>query len=764
MKQIQKTAVLGAGTMGSQIAAHMANAGAEVLLLDIVPEDAGNDRNKLAKTAIENMKDGGKAFTDSANAQRLQPGNFEDDMDKLENCDWIVEAVIEKPEIKRDLYKQVDEHRKEGSIVSSNTSTIPLQKLKEGQSPNLKDHLLITHFFNPPRQMRLLELVSGKPANDDEKLQSLTRFLDRKMGKTIVPVKDTPGFIGNRLGLFWMLTALEQALEKQIPVPMADEIMGRLGFPKTGIFGLFDLVGVDLMKELGRSLREQLPEDDAYQSFDKAMNFLEGMDGSFYKKENGKRLPLTLQSGDYEEPPAYNVEDNLSLSDILVKKSEDSEYARAVLLRTLNYACAVLPEIADNVHDADTAMKQGFAWDQGPFEIIEEIGVQTLIDALQDQGLIAASFLQHARTEGFYKEEKESVYALKAKEGFERIKLSGDKWTLRDITRGSGPILESGVARLWDIGDGIACLELTTKMDTMGPQTFDFIGEVIENVQNGYKGLIIGDDDRHFSAGLNLNLILEACEKEDWTEISKIIRTGQQTMIALKRAPFPVVTAVSGKTLGGACEMALHCDAIQAHIESHIGLVEVKIGVVPAWGGGKEMLIRHVNGCTEPASCLQGCERLFDMISAAKTSASAEEFYTMSAGQEHFGVSMNRDRLLPDAKARCLEMAENYAPPKNAVLIIPGASAKKMFDQKIEDTEDPYQKKVLKHLAYVLSGGNADSDIMGDLELRVIGDRMKDDNPAHEIDELHFMDLEHDAFLSLIKNKETQEKIKEVLR
>lgn len=762
MKQIQKTAVLGAGTMGSQIAAHMANAGADVILLDIVPDDAGNDRNKLAKGAIENMKKNGRAFTDPANAERLTPGNFEDDMEKLEACDWIVEAVIENPDIKSDLYKQVDEHRRDSSVLSSNTSTIPLKNLKEHQSPELKNDLIITHFFNPPRQMRLLELASSKPANDD-KLQNLINFLDYNMGKTVVPVKDTPGFIGNRLGLFWMLCGLEQALEQNVPLPMADEIMNKLGFPKTGIFGLFDMVGVDLMRELGQSLRDQLPQDDAYQSLDNAMDFLDEMDDTFYKRENRKRLPLSLQTGGYEEPPAYNVEDGLSLSDILIKKTDEAEYARSVLLPTLNYACAVLPEIAGNVHDVDTAMKQGYAWSQGPFEIIETIGVQNLINALQDKNLIVAPLLQHARTAGFYMEQQGKLYALKAKDGFAPVEFSDDQWTLRDKTRGLGPLLDSNVANLWDIGDGIACLELTTKMDTMGPKTFDFIRDIIETVQNDFRGLIIGDDDRHFSAGLNLNLILKACEQEDWTEISKIIRYGQQTMMALKRAPFPVVTAVSGKTLGGACEMALHCDAIQAHIESHIELVEVKIGVVPAWGGCKEMLIRHVDGCTEPASCLQGCERVFDIIASAKTSGSAKEFYTMSAGQDNFGISMNRNRLLPDAKMRCLKLAQNYEPPGNVILKIPGAAAKKVFDQKIEDAERGYDKKVLKYLAYVLSGGNADSDIIGDLELVVIADRMKDDNPDHEIDELHVMDLEHDAFLSLIKNKETQGKIKEVL-
>lgn len=772
---MQKTAVLGAGTMGSRIAAHMANAGAEVILLDIVPDDAGNDRNKLAKAAIEKLSGNGHAFTYPTNAQRITPGNFEDDMDKLELCDWIVEAVIENQEIKTNLYKQVDRYRKEGSILSSNTSTIPLRKLKENLSPELKNDLVITHFFNPPRQMRLLELVSGKSVKDRNGIGDVVDFIDRKLGKTIVEVKDTPGFIGNRLGIFWMLSALEQALEKNVPVPMVDEIMGKkLGFPKTGIFGLFDMIGVDLMKELTHSLRDQLPEDDAYQDFDRAMEFLDHMEqDSFYKKENGKRLSLNLQTGKYEEPPEYSVNDDLNLKDILLKKTQACEYACAVLLKTLNYTCNCLPEITDSVYDVDTVMKLGFNWEEGPFEMIDALGnskpgAAILIEALEDNDLIPAPFLQKARSGSFYKTQKNKLYYLIPKDGYKPKTVPEEKMSLADRTRDLSPVLESEKAKLWNLEDGIACLQLTTKFDTMSPQMFDFIHEAIEEVERNFAGMIVGDDDKHFSAGLDLNLVLKLCEKKDWDAISKIIRYGQQTMQALKCSPFPVVGAPSGKALGGACEMLLHCDAIQAYTDSHIGLVEVKIGLVPAWGGCTQMLLRHLRHAVSANAELQACETVFNTISHAKTSSSAEDFAHMIASPESFNISMNRDRLLYDARQLCLSLISGYRAPAPAVLEIPQAAAMAVFKNEIENCEEdkqktPHECDVLRFLSYVLSGGCDGPEILGDLELSVMESRMKNGKVPNKISEEHMMDIEHDAFMALIQTKETQEKIKAVL-
>ena len=759
MAQIQKAAVLGAGTMGSAIAAHIANAGTEVILLDIVPDDAGNDRNKLAKNALEKMAGQGSA-------ERITPGNFEDDMSKLEECDWIIEAVIEKPEVKKDLFSRLNQYRKEGCIVSSNTSSIPLKTLKEGQSSELKNHLIIAHFFNPPQQTQLLELVSGKPKKGNGHLQHIIDFADQELGKTVIEVKDTPGFIGNRLGVFWMFTGLQQALEKNIPVPMADEIMGKkLGFPKTGIFGLFDMVGVTLMLELGRTLREKLPQDEAYQGLDKAIDFLKNMqEDSFYKKEKEKRLPLNLETGKYEEAGVYNIEDDLNLSSILVKESQAADYARAVLLRMLNYACACLPDIAESVEDADQIMRLGFNWQQGPFEIINTLGVSALISALEKDGFTPAPLLEKARDCPFYKTQKNTLYYLTSKNGYKPRLVSEDKWTLADKTRGTHPVLKNDTARLWDIGDGIACMQLTTKAGTINPRTFDFMHVALEKVESGFAGLIIGGDDRNFSDGLDLRLILEACEKNDWEQISRIIRYGQQTLLKLKRTPYPVVGAPSGRTLGGGCEILLHCDSIQAHSQSFIGLVETRIGLVPAWGGCTEMLLRHLRHAKEANSKLQGCEAVFRTISQARISSSAEEFKTMIASPPRFGITMNRNRLLNDAKQNCLSLVRNYKPPTLEILKTPQQAARMLFQKEIENKNSPHEKEVVECLAYILSGGSEGPKILGQLELSVMEDRMDDRKVPEEIDELHMMDLEHDSFMKLIKTKETQRKIKEVLQ
>lgn len=773
---IQKTAILGAGTMGSALAALLANAGTDVILLDIVPENAGNRRSKLAEDAVEKMIGQERSpFTQPENAQRIICGNFEDDLEKIRSCDWILEAVAEDPEIKKDLYKRIDKVRKLDSIISSNTSTLTLKQLKEGQSPELKNDLVIAHFFNPPRQMRLLELTGGKAHEYDEKIQALMRFSDICLGKTVVEVNDTPGFIGNRLGIFWMMTGLQQALHKTVPVAMADSIMGKkLGFPKTGIFGLFDFIGKDMTLHLARSMRNQLPEGDAFHALDDAFDFLENMKtDSFYKKEKEKKLCLDFQTGEYKEIPAFSVDENLQIQDILNKKTEEANYARSVLLRTLNYACACMPEAANDVADADTVMRLGFNWDKGPFETIDSLGnkypgTARLIEELEKENLTPAPFLQKARSSSFYTVKRGQLFSLLTKDGYKPKFFTEEKWTLADRRREEKPVLENNAAKLWYVGDGICCLEITSIMNTITDETFDLIEKSIETVGEGYAGLIIGDDDKDFSAGLNLNFILKACDDNNWKGISRIIRRGQKIMMALKEAPFPVVGAAYGRALGGGCEMLLHCDAIQAHMETHAGLVEVHIGVVPSWGGSKEMLFRHVGTSVSANSKLLACDAAFDIISSARISSSAEEFRSMISAPDKFYITINRERLLPDAKARCISLARNYAPSPHKTIKVPKAAVKSAYTKNIRnrvksDQLTHYEKKVLKYLAYVLSGGNVDPEFFGDLELQVIADRMKSGKISTKVSEWHVMDLEHDVFMSLIRNEETQRKIRNIL-
>ncbi len=786
---IKKTAVLGAGTMGSQIAAQMANGGAEVILLDIVPEGA-DDRSKLAKEALEKMKKSGRAFTHPKHAEQITPGNLEDDLDRLGDAEWIVEAVIEKKEVKRDLYKQLDKVRKESCIISSNTSTIPLEQLKADMPEALQKQLCITHFFNPPRQMQLLELVSDK-ANDNEALKDVTAFITKCMGKTIVPVHDTPGFIANRIGIFWMMRGLEQAIEQEIPVELADSLLGKpLGFPKTGIFGLMDLVGLDLMLDITQSLQDNLPEHDPYQQLEKSVSLMGEMvdndqtgnkgDGGFYRKGDDGKQVYDLQKRQYrkaEKPDdeAINAAGRKGLHAALETESKGGYYLWCVLSDMLRSSASLVPEVADDIHRVDTALQLGFNWSQGPFEMIDAMGntrisgASFFAEALKEDGKEVPKLLaKAAEAKGFYQEEGTKRYQLTTEGDYQPINAPKDHWKLADKTRGQNPVLENEAGRLWDIGDDIACLEFTTKMDTMDYATFDLVDQVIDKVQANFKGLIIGDDDKHFSAGLNLKQVLEWREEEDWDAIEEILERGQKTWLRLKYAPFPVVGCAYGKALGGACELLLHCDCIQAHIESHIGLVETSIGVVPSWGGCKELLWHHIKDVSDPSAQVQAAEQVFKLIADAKTSASAEEAKEMHILRDCCGISMHRDAVLPDAKALCLKKVEGYTPPNADDTQIPLGATKLVFNKEIELREqqqdlEPHTKRVLQSLAFVLSGGTSSPELMQQLELDVIEDRQDDSDVPSRISEYDILALERKAFMVLIKSEETQVKIKEVL-
>jgi len=786
---IQKTAVIGAGTMGSAIAAHMANGGAEVILLDIVPEGA-NDRSILAKKSLEKMKKGSHAFTHSKHAERITPGNLEDDLESLSDADWIVEAVVEKLDIKRDLYKKLDKVRKDGSVISSNTSTLPLKQLKEGLPDKLQQDLCITHFFNPPRKMQLLEMITDAQ-NDNRQIKNLETFIETKLGKTIVHANDTPGFIANRIGIFWMMWGLEQAIKREVPIELADQLLGKsLGFPKTGIFGLMDLIGLDLMLDITRSLQDNLPDDDPYHKLDKSVKFLEEMiendqkgnkgDGGFYRKKNGDKQVLDLKEKQYRslekvEDEAIDVAKSKGFHAALETESKGGNYAWAVLSEMLRYSTSLVPDVTDKITSVDEALKDGFNWNLGPFEMIAASGNARIsgsswfAGSLKERNRDIPDILQKAaEKQGFYKEEGNSRYYLDVDGGYQAIEVPDDSWQLCDKVRGKSPVIENEAGKLWDVGNGIACLQFTTKFDTMDNTTFDLVEQVIDKVKSDFKGLIIGDDDKHFSAGLNLHKILNWCKKEDWESIEAILKRGQKNWMALKYAPFPVVGCAYGKALGGACELLLHCDAVSAHIESNIGLVEVNIGVVPSWGGCKEMLLHNLRGASDANSQIHAAERVFNFIADAKLSSSAEEAKDMRILRKYYRISMNRNHVLNEAKALCLELLDGYTPPDSEKAVIPLAANRLIFDKEIElrerrDNISNHDKRVLQCLALVLSDGNNDPKAMQEIALETIKARDGDEDVPTSISEEDLLDLERKAFMALIKSQETQNKIEKVL-
>ncbi len=727
---IAKIAVIGAGVMGGGIAAHAANAGVPVRLLDVVPEGATN-RNAMAEGAIARMLKAEPApFMTKRAAKLVSPGNVEDDLSGLAECDWIVEAVVERLDVKRDLYRRIQEARKPGSIVSSNTSTLPLSKLTEGLTEDMARHFLITHFFNPPRYMRLLEVVSG-PETDEEALEALVSFADLRLGKGVVMCHDTPGFIANRVGAFWLQCALNEALDCGVTVEEADAVMGRpVGIPKTGVFGLMDLVGIDLQPEIDRNLAENLPASDAYQAIRRESPLISKMiaegstgrkgKGGFYRLNvaGGARVKeaLDLKTGAYA-PAAEPVLESLAasraggLKALVEHPDRGGRYAWAVLSQTLAYAAGLVPEIADDISTVDRAMRLGYNWKYGPFELIDRLGAGYLAERLRRDGVEAPALLETAaESGGFYRShDGRRQYHAVAGGYFEAPRPDG-VILLADIKLGAGPLAGNGSASLWDIGDGVVCLEVHTKLNTIDPDVLAMIVKAIETVQKGYRALVIYNEGEHFSAGANIALALFAANVALWPAIEEMLAQGQQAYAALKYAPFPVVAAPSGLALGGGCELLLSADAVVAHAESYIGLVETGVGVVPAWGGCKELLARLGADARRPRGPMPLIAEAFETIGLAKLAKSALEARELGFLRPGDGVTFNRERLLADAKAKALELAEGYTPPEPVELTLPGPSGKASLGIALRDLAakgriSAHDEVVAGALAEVLTGG-----------------------------------------------------------
>ncbi len=727
---IQQAAVIGAGVMGAGIAAHLANAGVPVLLLDIVPQNTEN-RNTLAEGAVARMLKAEPApFMWKRAAKLVTPGNLEDDLDKLAECDWIVEAVLEDPEVKRDLYRRLESVRKDGSIVSSNTSTLPLKLLTAEMPERFCADFLVTHFFNPPRYMRLLELVAGERTRP-EAVAELAEFGDRVLGKAIVHCKDTPGFVANRIGSFWMQCAVVEALERGVTVEEADAVMGRpLGIPKTGVFGLLDLVGLDLMPKVDTSLAATLPEGDAYHALRRPFPILDKLiaegytgrkgKGGFYRinREGGGKVKeaVDLNSGDYA-PAAKVALGSVSAAKhggpqaLVAHADKGGQFAWAVMSEVLGYAASLVPEIADDITAVDRALRTGYNWKFGPFELLDRIGAGYVAGRLREEGRKVPPLLEQAAAgEGFYRVKDGRQQYLTVAGDYADVERAEGVLLLSDVKLQGEPLAKNGSASLWDIGDGVVCLEVHTKMNTMDPEVFKIIAKAVEIVPKDHKALVIYNEGSHFSAGANLGLAMFAANVGAWPMIEDMVAEGQKVYTALKRAPFPVVAAPSGLALGGGCEILLASDAVQAHAESYIGLVEAGVGVVPAWGGCKELLARYAHDPKRPRGPMPPVAAAFETIGLAKVAKSAYEAKELGflRGSDH--ITFNRERLLADAKQKALELAEGYQPPEPAELFLPGPSGKASLAFALRDlyakgVATEHDMVVATELAEVLTGG-----------------------------------------------------------
>ncbi len=765
---IAKVAVIGAGVMGAGIAAHVANSGTPVVLLDIVPPGLpeGGDRSAIARGAVEKLlKADPAAFMSKAAAKLVTPGNTEDDLALLADCDWIVEAVVERLDVKQALYAKIDAVRKPGSAVSSNTSTIPLDKLVHGLSEGFAADFLVTHFFNPPRYMRLLEVVAGEKTRP-EAVASVSHFADVSLGKSVVACKDRPGFIANRLGVTWLQVAVVEAFDLGVTVEEADAIIGRpFGIPKTGVFALLDLVGLDLMPHVNASLAGALPAGDMFHTMNRPVPLIEKMiedgytgrkgKGGFYRvnrEKNKAREAIDLATGDYRAQKKADVPALAAAGRSLTKLFDDDgahgRYAWNVMGRTLAYAALLVGDAADEISSIDEAMRLGYNWKKGPFELIDDIGVDWFVSRLESAGLPVAPILETAAGRPFYRVEAGRRQVLGLDGAYRDMVRPEGVIMLSDIKLTTQPILKNGSASLWDIGDGVTCFEFTSKMNSLDPDTIALLSKSITLTKKSYKAMVVYNEGSQFSVGANLGLALFAANIAAWAEIENLIASGQATYKALKYAPFPVVGAPSGMALGGGCEILLHCSAIQAHAETYVGLVEVGVGLLPGWGGCKEMLRRWAAHGRLPRGPMPVVAKAFEMISTAQVAKSAAEAREMMILAPTDAITMNRYRLLADAKAKALALVDGYAPPAEPTFVLPGPSARSGLNMAVAGfarlaKATPHDVVVSDEVAGVLSGGDADATV-----------------PVSE-DQLY--ELEREAFMRLIRNPGSLARVEHML-
>lgn len=784
LQPIKKVCVIGAGVMGAGIAAQIANAGVDVLLLDIVPKDTPKkgDRNAVAKGAIQKLlKQNPAPLMSARTAKRIDVGNIEDDLKKAGQCDWVIEVVVERLDIKQKLYADLDKYRLKDTIISSNTSTIPLEALTAKAKPTFKKKFMITHFFNPPRYMRLLELVTS-PETDTVSVERIRHFCDEHLGKTVVDCNDTPGFIANRIGTYWLHCAVTEAIKQNIDVETADAVLSKpVGFPNTGVFGLMDMVGLDLMPHVLSSLAGALDKNDPFHALGQPPKLLEKLIAEGYTGRKGKggfyrltadktKQALNLIDGSYynakrPKVDAAKVGRKGGMRAVLTHESAAGKYAWTVISKTLAYAASLLPEIADDITQIDAAMRLGYNWKYGPFEMLDKLGTQWFADKLSAENQPIPRLISIANGQPFYKTQQNMRHFLGADGSYHPVLRAEGVLLLEDIKRGKKPLLSNKSASLWDIGDGVACLEFHSKMNSMNPLSMFLINKAVKFIpQNGFKAMVIYNEGAHFSVGANLGLLMIAAKLRCWPFINWFLNAGQQAYNNLKYAPFPVVGAPSGMALGGGCEVLLHCDGLEAHAETYMGLVEAGVGIIPGWGGCKELLIRAqerqnarikpLKGWVVPnfvpGGPMAGVLEVFPLIMMADVPKSAYEAQEKMFLRPADHVVMNRDRLLFAAKERALHMAKGYTPPARPTFHLAGASGIAALEMGVADfvkkgVASEHDALIGKTLAGVLCGG-------------------KKASINHETTEQDILDLERAGLIQLAKTKKSMARVVHMLK
>jgi len=798
MKSIQKVAVLGAGTMGARIAAHFANAGVPSLLLDIVPPDVGaSSRNKIAAAGLDAAtKSKPAAFMDPSLARLVTIGNFEDDLQKLAEVDWIIEAVVENLELKRTLLRKVDAVRKPGTIVSTNTSGLPVAKIAEDFPDDFRRCWFGTHFFNPPRYMRLLELIPT-PDTDRALLETVAHFSDVRLGKGIVYAKDTPNFIGNRIGTFSVLNVMRLMQEMNFSIEDVDALTGpAVGWPKSATFRTIDLVGLDILSHVVSNTAQNVHDErsdltlpDFYHQMLERKWLGDKTKGGFYKRSksadaNEERLALDWKTLEYrprQKPKfasidiAKNVDDTgarvrmlLGLDGSGSKADPAGQFLWAALSDLWNYSANRIPEISDNVVEIDRAMKLGFNWELGPFELWDAAGIELTVNRMRKQGKPVAANVEKLLASGqksWYADDPQSPAGKKywdlRTSRWEPVQVPQGVWSVTVAKKSNGVVKKNSSASLVDLGDGVACMEFHSKMNSLGA---DIITLILQTLKPGGPGdnfdaFVMTNDAPNFSVGANLMLLLMTVQEEEWDEVDFVIRQFQNMTQAIKFSPKPVVVGSFGLCLGGGTEISLHAPARQPHAELYTGLVEVGVGLLPGGGGCKEMLLRAVNaaeairpgGRGESVEMMEALKKAFETIATAKVATSAEEARGLGFLSASDGITMNRERVLSDSKARALDLVRaGYRPPASRTNIpAPGeniVAALKMGVHLMRQGEyiTEYEVKLATKIAEVLCGGNI--------------------TPGTPVSEQYILDLEREGFKSLCGEKKTQERIQYTLK
>jgi len=795
-QSINKVAVLGAGTMGARIAAHFANAGTPCYLLDIVPPDAAQStdraaRNKIVAAGLEAaIKSKPAAFLEKGLERLITIGNFDDDLKLLADADWIIEAVAENLEIKRGLLKKVEAIRKPGSIVTTNTSGLPVASIAAGFSDDFRRNWFGSHFFNPPRYMRLLEIIPT-PEADPAAMAAVSHFCDVRLGKGIVTAKDTPNFIANRIGTFSGLNVFRLMQEMDFTIEEIDALTSAGGWTKSPTFRTIDLVGLDVLGSVVGNFKKnvqdersdlKLPEFFAKMLERKLLG--DKTKGGFYKKVKGpqgeERLAIDWKTLEYRPVQkakfaslemARNIEDMGDRLRMMVANADPRDKAAQFSWTSLSdlwtYSANRIPEISDSVVEIDRAMRMGFNWEVGPFELWDLAGVESTVARMKKEGRPVAANAEKLLASGkksWYSDDSSAsgrAYFDLCSREYKPVAVPKGVWSVATAKKSNGVVKKNAGASLIDLGDGVGCIEFHSKMNALGG---DIVQMVTQSLKTGgigdqFEAFVITGDSANFSVGANLMMLMLAIQEEEWDEVDMAIRQFQGMTQAVKFCSRPVVTASFGMTLGGGCEINLHSAARQPHAELYMGLVEVGVGLLPGGGGCKEMLLRAIDnarairpdGRGESVELMEGMKRIFEIIATAKVSTSASEARGYGFLSDGDLVSMNRERVLSDAKERALELARaGYAAPvPRADIPAPGENVLATLKLGIHlmrqaEYASEHDAKVATKVAEVICGGNV--------------------SPGMPVTEQYLLDLEREGFKSLCGEKKTQERIQYTLK